>query len=149
MGITTKAHLPLVDDTTFNVPATDVGDGSNVYGTLVSAGASNWVAGNAMPKGRALLVVINTGALTGTPTHLRCGLYKGTNSSGASGALVTGTDHVIATPAGGTSYTYEIDLSKCTGLATDFYSLGLDANGGGSTAVLASATAVVLDPTYV
>ena len=149
MGITTKFLVPLLHATSGNVPAVDIGDGSNVYGTPIYSPATTWQTGAAIKKGRALLVVVNTGALTGTPTGLKVGLYKGTDSSGSGAALVTGTDTAWATPAGTTSYVTEIDLSNVSGLATDFYSLGLSVNGGGSTAVVAGATALVLDPTYV
>lgn len=149
MAITTKYDLPLVSATGLNVPAAAVDDGSNVYGTPVYSPATTWPTGAAIKKGRALLVIVNTGALTSTPTGLKVGLYKGTDSSGSGAALVTGTDTALGVPAGNTSYTVEIDLANVSGLATDFYSLGLSSNGGGSTSVIAGATALVLDPTHV
>jgi hypothetical protein len=149
MGILTKEYTPLVSATKLNVPAAAVDDGSAVYGTYVTAPATKWVLGSAMPKGRKLLVVVNTGALTSTPTALKVALLGGgTDTSGSSAAEIASTVTAWATPAGNTSYLAEIDLAAVSDL-TKYYSLGLASNGGGSTSIIAGATALVLDPAFV
>lgn len=149
MALTTKYNVPLVSATALNVPAQAVDDGSNVYGTAVTAPATKWVLGSAMPKGRALLVVVNTGALTSTPTNLKVSLFGGgTDTSGSAAAEIAATVTAFGVPAGNSSYVAEIDLANVTDL-TKYYSLALTSNGGGSTSVIAGATALVLDPTYV
>ncbi len=52
-----------------------------------------------------------------------------------------------ATPAGDTVYTTEIDMAAVDDL-TKYYSLGLNCNGAGTTDVIAGASALVLDATY-
>lgn len=148
MGTLNKAHLPLVSATQFNVSPQAIDDGSNVYGTAVNAGTGDWVLGSALPKGRKLLVIVETGALTSTPTALKVALFgSATDANGSSGAEIASTVTEWATPAGDTVYVTEIDLAAVTDL-TKYYSLGLASNGGGSTSVIAGATALVLDPTY-
>jgi hypothetical protein len=148
MGTTNKGHLPLVSATKFNISPQAIDDGSNDYGTVVNAGNGDWVLGSAMPKGRKLLVIVNTAGLTGTPTNLRVALYgSATDANGSSGAIITSTITEFGVPAGDTAYTAEIDLAAVTDL-TKYYSLGLASNGGGSTSVLGGAVALVLDPTY-
>jgi hypothetical protein len=148
MGITTKSYVPLVSATKLNVPAQAVDDGSSVYGTAVTAPATKWVLGSDMPKGRAILAVVNTGALTSTPTALKVSLFGGgTDTSGSGAAEIAATVTAWATPAGNSSYLAEITLDAVSDL-TKYYSLALTSNGGGSTSVIAGATALVLDPTY-
>jgi hypothetical protein len=150
MSFMTKYSLTLVSATKFNISPQAIDDGSGVYGTIVNAGSGDWVLGSALPKGRKLLVVVNTGALTSTPTALKvCLLGGATDANGSAGAEVTGitTPSEWATPAGDSQYLAEIDLSGVTDL-TKYYSLGLASNGGGSTSVFAGAVALVLDPVY-
>ncbi len=149
MGITTKAHLPLVSATQFNVSPQAIDDGAGIYGTAVTAGTGDFVLGSALPKGRKILVVVETAGLTGTPTALKVSLFGGaTDANGTSGAEITSTITEWLTPAGDTVYTAEIDLAVVTDL-TKYYSLALTSNGAGTTSILAGATALVLDPTYV
>jgi hypothetical protein len=149
MGITTKSHLPLVSATQFNVSPQAVDDGAGVYGAAVNAGTGDWVLGSALPKGRKILVVVDTGALTGTPTALKVALFgSATDANGTSGAEITSTITEWLTPAGDTVYVTEIDLAAVTDLAK-YYSLGLTSNGAGTTTLIAGASALVLDPTYV
>jgi hypothetical protein len=146
MAITTKVHLPLVSATKFNVSPQAVDDGSNDYGTVVNAGNGDWVLGSAIPKGRALLVVVETGALTSTPDGLKVALYgSGTDANGSNGAVIASTVTTWATPAGDSVYLAEIALSAVSDL-TKYYSLGLSSSGGGSTSIFAGCTAMVLDP---
>ncbi len=150
MGITTKAHLPLVSATQFNVaPGAAIAAGSGVYGTLSNAGASDWILGSAMPKGRKLLVIVNTGAIANAPTALKVSLSgSATDASGTSGAEIASTVTEWATPAGDTVYVTEIDLAAVTDL-TKYYSLTVGVNGAGATStVVADATALVLDQTF-
>lgn len=148
MAFIEKNVIPLVSATKFNVPPAAVDDGAGVYGTPVYAPATKWLEGTNI-KGRKLLVFVETGALTGAPTALKVGLYKGTDSSGAGAALVTGTDTEYATPAGNTTYAVEIDCAYLTLVATDFYSLGLSSNGAGTTSILAGASAVILEAPHI
>jgi hypothetical protein len=148
MGITVKGNLPLVAAAKFNVPPAAVDDGAAAYGTYLTAGTGHWVLGSAMPKGRAMLVTVNTGALTGTPTALKVSLMgAATDANGTSGAEIAATVYEITTPAGLTAYQTEISLAYVTDL-TKYYSLGLASNGAGTTSVIAGASAEVLDPTY-
>jgi hypothetical protein len=149
MALTTKADLPLASATKFNVSPQAIDDGASAYGTAVNAGTGDWVLGSAMPKGRALLVIVETGALTGTPTALKVALFgSATDANGTSGAEIAATVTEWATPAGDTVYVAEIDLAYVSDLSK-YYSLGLTSNGGGATSVIAGATALVLDPTFV
>lgn len=149
MGITVKENLPLVSATKFNVAPQAVDDGAGVYGTAVTAGTGDWVLGSALPKGRKLLVIVETAGLTGTPTALKVALFgSATDANGTSGAEIASTVTAWADPAGDTVYTTEIDLAAVTDL-TKYYSLGLTSNGAGTTSILAGCTAMVLDPTYV
>lgn len=150
MGITTKAHLPLVSATKFNVSqVTAIAAGSGAYGSAVAAGTGDWVLGSAMPKGRALLVIVNSSTLANTPTYLKVSLQKGDDANGTNGADVTGSVTEIATPAGDSVYTCEIPLS-CVDDLTKYYSLALAVNGANNThTLIADAAAVVLDPTMI
>lgn len=146
---TTKADLPLVSATKFNVSPQAIDDGAGAYGTAVAAGNGDWVLGSELPKGRKLLVVVDTGALTSTPTGLKVALHgSGTDANGTNGAEIASTVTEWANPAGDTTYLAEIDLAAVTDL-TKYYSLALASNGGGSTSVIAGASALVLDPTYI
>ncbi len=137
--------VPLISATTFNVPAQSLGDGTATYGTLAHASTAGWVLGSVL-KGRRILVTINTGAAASSPTHLRCALYEDDNANGSSPTMVTGTDNIVATPAGNTSYSYEIDPKDV--VSTTYYSLGLDLDGAGSATLIAGATARFLDPSF-
>jgi hypothetical protein len=150
MGIMTKGHLPLVSDTKFNVaPGAAIAAATGAYGTATAAGTGDWVLGSALPKGRKLLVIVNTGAVANAPTAIKVSLHgSATDANGTSGAEIASTVTEWATPAGDITYTTEIDLSAVTDL-TKYYSLALTVNGAGATStVVASAEAIVLDPTY-
>jgi hypothetical protein len=145
MAVRTKAHVPLVSATQFNVSPQVIADESD-YSGVVNAGTGDWVLGSAMPKGRALLVIVETGVLSGTPTGLQVALYgSGTDADGSGGAIITATATEWTTPAGDTVYQAEIPLSYVSDL-TKYYSLGVACKGGGSTSIVAGATALVLDP---
>ena len=151
MGTLTKAHLPLVSETKFNVSqVAAIAAGTGAYGTATTCGSGDWVLGSAMPKGRKLLVVVNTGTLANTVTQLKVSMFgSATDANGTNGAEIASTITEIATPAGDSVYTCEIDLAAVTDL-TKYYSLALTTNGAGATATLtADAAALVLDPTNV
>jgi hypothetical protein len=121
MGILTKAHLPLVSETKFNVSnPTAIASGTAAYGTATTAGAGDWVLGSALPKGRKLLVVVNTSTLANTPTFLKVSLHgSATDANGTSGAEIASTITEIANPAGDSCYTCEIDLAAVTAWITE------------------------------
>lgn len=145
---TFKGQVPLVSATKFNVSPQGIDDGAGAYGAVVNAGSGDWVLGaEIIGVGRSMLVDVNTGALTGTPTGLKVGLYKGDDANGTNGALVTGSDTAWTNPAGDAAYTAEIPVSLVTDPAK-FYSLGLSSNGAGTTSVIAGATARFLDPVH-
>jgi hypothetical protein len=149
MALAHKSRFPLVSETKFNVSPQAIDDGAGAYGTAVNAGTGDWVLGSAIPKGRKLLVVVDTGALTGTPTALKVALFgSATDANGTSGAEIASTVTEWTTPAGDSTYLAEIELSAVSDL-TKYYSLGLTSNGAGTTSVLAGASAIVLDPTHV
>lgn len=151
MGILTKAHLPVASETKLNVaPGAALAAGTAAYGTATTAGSGDWVLGSALPKGRKLLVVVNTGAIANAPTALKVALFgSATDANGSSGAEIASTVTEWATPAGDSVYTTEIDLAAVTDL-TKYYSLGLNVNGAGATStIIADAAALVLDPTYI
>lgn len=152
MGITTKANLPLVSATKFNVSnaAAIAGAASPGYGSYTAAGNGDWVLGSAMPKGRKLLVVINTSTLANAVAALKVALMKGDDANGTNGAEVASTITEIATPAGDSVYTAEIDLAAVDDL-TKYYSLGLAVRSTSNAAdtLIADAAALVLDPTYI
>jgi hypothetical protein len=149
MALAHKSRFPLVSETKFNVSPQAVDDGAGAYGTAVNAGTGDWVLGSAIPKGRKLLVIVDTGALTGTPTALKVALFgSATDANGTSGAEIASTVTEWTTPAGDSTYLAEIELSAVSDL-TKYYSLGLTSNGAGTTSILAGACAIVLDPTHV
>lgn len=149
MALTTKYSVPLVSATKFDVAAVSVADETGYTG-ITHASTGRWVAGNAMPKGRALLVCVNTGALTGSPTGLQVGLLTGSDANGTGAAFITGTTTEVTTPAGTSQYQVEIPLSYVDGdSASLFYSAGLALKGGGATAVIAGTVTMVLDPTHI
>ncbi len=152
MGITTKAHLPLVSATQFNVaPGAAIAAGTGAYGTATTAGTGDWVLGSALPKGRKLLVCVNTGAIAVAPTALKVSLFgSATDANGTSGAEIASTvTEFEASPPGDKVYVAEIDLAAVTDLAK-YYSLALTVNGAGATStIVADAAAFVLDPTFV
>jgi hypothetical protein len=147
---TSKANLPLVSATQFNVMnAAAIAAGTGAYGTATNAGTGDWVLGSALPKGRKLLVIVTTSTIANAPTFLKVSLFgSATDANGTSGAEIASTITEIPTPAGDSAYTAEIDLGAVTDL-TKYYSLGLTVNGAGATStVIAEAVATVLDPTY-
>jgi hypothetical protein len=151
MGILTKAHLPLVSETKFNVcNAAAIAAGTGAYGSATLAGSGDWMLGSALPKGRKLLVVVTTSTLANTPTALKVSLHGGaTDANGSSGTEIASTVTEWADPAGDSVYTAEIDLAAVTDL-TKYYSLALTVNGAGAThTLIAEAAALVLDPTFV
>ncbi len=150
MAFTFKTNLPLVSATQFNISPQSIAAGTGAYGTVVNAGTGDWILGSALPKGRKLLVVVDTAAIANAPTALKVSLLgSATDANGTSGAEIASTVTEWATPAGDSVYTAEIDLAAVTDL-TKYYSLGLNANGAGATStVLAGASALVLDPTYI
>ena len=145
---TSKYDVAVVSATKLNVPPTNLGDGSSDYGTIIYSPATTWLAGN-LVAGRALLVTVQTGASSSSPTGLKVGLYKGTDSSGSGVGLVTGTDtEYTTTLADDTVYQVVIGCEYFTNSAADFYSLGLSINGGGSATQYAYATAEWLEKTH-
>lgn len=151
MGILTKAHLPLVSETKFNVcNAAAIAAGTGAYGTATTAGSGDWVLGSALPKGRKLLVVVTTSTLANTPTALKVSLFKADDVNGSTNAAeIASTVTEWATPAGDSVYTAEIDLAAVSDL-TKYYSLALTVNGAGAThTLIAEAAALVLDPTHI
>ena len=151
MSFTEKAMLPLVSATKFNISqVAAIAAGTGAYGTATTAGTGDWVLGSAMPKGRKLLVVVNTSTLANTPTFLKVSMFgSATDANGTSGAEIASTITEFATPAGDTVYLAEIDLAAVSDLSK-YYSLALTVNGAGAThTLIADAAALVLDPTYV
>lgn len=150
MGILTKAHLPLVSATKFNVSnSTAIASGTAAYGTATTAGTGDWVKGDAMPKARKLLVVVNTAAIAGTPTSLKVSMQKGDDANGTNGAEIASSVTEFANPAGDSAYTCEIDLAGVDDL-TKYYSLALTVKGSaGTDTVVADCVGLVLDPTFV
>ncbi len=152
MGILTKAHIPLVSGPKFNVPpGAAIAAGTGAYGTATNAGNGCWVLGSALPKGRKIQVILNTGAIANAPTAVKVSLFgSATDANGTSGAEIAATvNEVASSPAGHIAYQFEIDLANVTDL-TKYYSLGISVNGAGATSTMyASATAEVLDPTFV
>jgi len=141
---------PLVSATLGNVGPQAVDDGSSAYGTAVTAAATKWILGTAY-QGRRIKVVVQTGALTSTPTALKVSLFTGgTDTSGTSAAEVASTITAWATPAGNTMYSAEIDTGAALTATTvaQYCSLALTSNGGGSTSIIAGASAHFLDPTF-
>jgi hypothetical protein len=149
MSNTFKEQVPLVSATQFNVSPQAIDDGAAAYGTAVTAGTGDWVLGSVLKRlGRAMLVVVDTGVLTGAPTALKVALHgAATDANGTSGAEIAATVKEWATPAGDSSYTHVIDMGAITD-ETKYYSLALASNGAGTTSVIAGATALVLDPVY-
>jgi hypothetical protein len=151
MGIITKAHVPVASKTKLNVaPGAAIAAGTGAYGTATTAGSGDWVLGSAMPKGRALLAVVNTGAIANAPTAIKVSMHGGaSDANGSSGTEIASTVTEWATPPGDEVYTAEIDLAAVTDL-TKYYSLAVTVNGAGATStIVADAAAILLDPTYV
>jgi hypothetical protein len=148
MAILTKNEVPLVSVTKFNVSPQAVDDGAAVYGAAVTAGTGDWVLGSTI-KGRKLLVVVNTGALTGTPTALKVSLHgSATDANGTSGAEIASTVTEWANPAGDEVYVTEIDCAAVSD-GTKYYSLALASNGAGTTSILAGASAQYLEAPHI
>jgi hypothetical protein len=147
MGITTKGHLPLVSATKFDVSPVAVGDETGYTG-VVGGGTGRCVAFASMPKGRALLINVNIGALSGSPTGLTVGLGVSADADGGSLAFVTGTTTEFTTVAAGAQHQIEVPLSYVSD-ASKFYSACVALKGGGTTTAIVGTVTVVLDPTYV
>lgn len=149
MGILTKAHTPLVSATKFDVAPISVADEVD-YSGISHAGSGDWILGSSMPKGRALLVHVNTGATANSPTGLTVGLCSGTDANGTGVAFVSGasTEVEASAVAGDTQYLVEIPLSYVSDL-TKYYSIGVALKGGGTATCLVGTVTTVLDPTYV
>jgi hypothetical protein len=147
MGITTKAHLPLVSATKFDVSPVSVADETGYTG-VVGAGSGRCVAFASMPKGRALKIGIGIGALTGSPTGLTVGLGVNDDANGTGLAFVAGTTTEIATVAAGAQHQVEIPLSYVSD-SSKFYCACVALKGGGTTAAIIGTISEVLDPTYV
>lgn len=143
-----KNDAPLVSSTKFDVAAVSVGDETD-YAGVVGPGANDYLAFSEMPKGRALLVSVSTGALTGTPTGLKFGLVTATaaDGTGLAFATATGATTEVDTPAGDSQYELEIPLSLITNSAL-YYGIGVAVKGGGSTAMIVGTVTRVLDPAY-
>lgn len=147
MGITTKYLVPLVSSTKFDVAPAAVSDESD-YSGVVGASTGRCVAFASMPKGRALLINVNIGALSGSPTGLTVGLGVANDANGGSLAFVAGTTTEITTVAAGAQHQVEIPLSYVSD-STKYYSACVALKGGGSTTAIVGTVTQVLDPTYV
>jgi hypothetical protein len=148
MAFTTKAHVPLVSSTKFDVAPISVADETD-YSGVVGAGTGDYVAYASMPKGRALLICVNVGVATSSPTGLTVGLLKGTDANGSAAAFVSGTTTELeaSSVAGDTTYQVEIPLSYVSDSA-GYYSAGVALKGGGSSSAIIGTVSMVLDPTY-
>src|SRR5574341_1382959 len=100
MGMLSKAHLPLVSATQFNVlQAAAIAAGTGAYGTATTAGAGDWILGSALPKGRKLLVIVPTSTAAVSPTAVKVSLFGGaTDANGTSGAEIASTVTEWANP---------------------------------------------------
>jgi hypothetical protein len=148
MAFTTKAHLPLVSATQFDVAPVSVADETD-YSGVVGAGTGDYIAYASMPKGRALLICVNTGAAASSPTGLTVGLLKATDANGGSAAFVSGTTTELeaSSVSGDKQYQVEIPLSYVSDSA-GYYSAGVALKGGGSSTCIIGTVSMVLDPTY-
>lgn len=144
----TKSDLPVAGGTStkFAVPAQSLGDGSSAYGTVGAAASGSWVIGSAL-KGWKVLVVVNTGAASNSPTGLKLGLYENANDTGNSPSLVTGTDTEWTTSLDNNVRVVEMPISSVD--EAKYYSLGLSINGAGSATLLASATGLMLQAPHI
>ena len=137
-----KEDLPVYSTSTkFCVPAQSVADETD-YTAFTGSGASNWVLGSAL-KGHKVILVVNTGAASGSPTGLRVGLLSGSDSSGTGAAFVTGKYTTYTTSLDLNVRTYEVALDGLT--ATTYYSPGVSLKGGGTTTLLCSVSALFPD----
>jgi hypothetical protein len=100
-----------------------------------------------MPKGRAILMGINIGALSGSPTGLTVGLGVSADGDGGSLAFVSGTTTEFTTVTAGLQYQVEIPLSYVSD-STKFYSACVALKGGGTTTAIVGTVSHVLDPNY-
>lgn len=146
MAFTTKANVPLVSATKFDVAPVSVADEAD-YSGVVGGGSSRCIAFASMPKGRALLINVNVGALSGSPTGLTVGLGVNNDANGTGLAFVSGTTTEIATPAAGAQYQVEIPLSYVSD-STKFYSACVALKGGGTTTAIVGTVTQVLDPVF-
>jgi hypothetical protein len=146
MAVTTKAHLPLVSASKFDVSPVAVADETGYTG-VVGGGTGRCIAFASMPKGRAILMGINIGALSGSPTGLTVGLGVSADGDGGSLAFVTGTTTEFATVTAGLQYQVEIPLSYVSD-STKYYSACVALKGGGSTTAIVGTVSYVLDPNY-
>lgn len=147
MAFTTKANVPVVSATKFDVSPVSVADETD-YSGVVGGGTGRCVAFASMPKGRALLINVSIGALTGSPTGLTVGLGVSSDANGTGLAFVSGTTTELTTVAAGAVHQVEIPLSYVSS-SSGYYSACLALKGGGTTAAIIGTASVVLDPTYV
>jgi hypothetical protein len=145
---TYKTDVALISATQFNVAPVSVDDGAGVYGVAATASTGDWVLGSAIPDGRKMLVIVNTGAIANAPTALKVSLHgSATDANGTNGAEIAATVTEWATPPGDTCYMVEIDMSHVSDL-TKYYSLALTCNGAGTATILAGASGHILDPAH-
>lgn len=147
MALTTKYDAPLVSATKFDVSPVVVADETGYTG-VVGGGNARCIAFASMPKGRALLINVNVGALSGSPAGLTVGLGVNDDANGTSLAFVSGTTTEFLTPAAGNQYQVEIPLSYVSD-PTKFYSACVALKGGGATTAIVGTATVVLDKTHV
>jgi hypothetical protein len=146
MGIQNKEYTPLVSATKFDVSPVSVADESGYTG-VVGAGSTRGIAFASMPKGRALLMHVNVGALSGSPTGIQVGLGASSDDSGTGLAFVAGTTTDLGAAVAGTQFAVEIPLSYVSD-STKFYSACVALKGGGTTTAIIGTVTTVLDPTY-
>jgi hypothetical protein len=146
MGIQTKGYTPLVSATKFDVSPVVVADESD-YSGVVGGGSSRCIAFADMPKGRALLMHINVGALSGSPTGIQVGLGVNDDANGTGLAFVAGTTTDLGAAVAGTQFAVEIPLSYVTD-STKFYSACVAVKGGGATTAIVGTVTTVLDKTH-
>ena len=147
MGIQTKEYSPLVSATKFDVAPVSVADETGYTG-VVGAGSARCIAFASMPKGRALKMHVNVGALSGSPTGIQVGLGVNDDANGTSLAFVSGTTTDLGAAVAGTQFVVEIPLSYVSD-STKFYSACVALKGGGATTAIIGTVTTVLDPTYI
>ena len=146
MAFTTKAHVPLVSSTKFDVSPVSVGDETGYTG-LVGAGTGRGILGSSMPKGRALLIQAACGAVANSPTGLTFGLAVADDENCTTNlAFVSGATTEV-TPAAGGQYSVEVPLSYVSNTAK-YYCVAVALKGGGTATALLGTVSNVLDPTY-
>lgn len=148
MAFTNSTNVPLVSATKFDVAPISIADETD-YSGVVGAGTGDYILGANMPKGRALLITVATGAAANGPTGLTVGLLTATDANGGSAAFVSGTTTELEASSvpGDKQYQVQIPLSYVSSL-TAYYSAGLALKGGGTATLIAGTVSHVLDPTY-